>query len=108
MMEKPPPSVSQPGHIVLMTAETPSPPKYVLMPNQPHATTARRIAGMFAPVVPNDARASTGNGTPYFVPGCALRRIGTSTIIVPTPMVSSACHQFMPAAIIPPASVYVG
>ena len=42
------------------------------------------------------------------MPGCAFSRIGTSTITLPSPTVKSACHQFMPAAIKPPASVYVG
>src|ERR1043166_6176622 len=38
------------------------------------------------------ARAETGNGMPYFVPGCELRRIGTSTIVLPSRIVNSACH----------------
>ena len=75
------------------------------MPNHPHATTARSIAGMFAPRVPKLARSSTGNDTPYFVPAWALRHIGISTIVLPSRMVSIACHQVMPASIIPPASV---
>jgi hypothetical protein len=78
------------------------------MPNQPQATTARSIAGTLAPTVPNDERTSTGNGTPYFVPGCALRRIGTSTMTLPRPMVKSACFQLIPSAMRPPASMYVG
>ena len=45
---------------------------------------------------------------PYFVPGCEFARIGTSTIMLPTRMVSSACHQFIPALIRPDASMYVG
>ena len=44
--------------------------------NQPQATMARNIAGMFAPLVPNAARLNTGNETPYFVPACALRIMG--------------------------------
>jgi hypothetical protein len=63
---------------------------------------------MFAPIVPKDARASTGNGMPYFVPGCALSRIGTSTIRLPRPIVSSACQAFIPTAISHPAYMYVG
>ena len=59
---------------------TASPPMNVWMPNHPHATMARSTAGTFAPFVPNDARASTGNGMPYCVPGCALSRIGTGTL----------------------------
>jgi hypothetical protein len=73
------------------------------MPNHPHATMARSTAGMFAPAVPNDARASTGNGMPYSVPACALSRMGTSTIRLPSPIVSRACHQFIPTATSPPA-----
>ena len=75
------------------------------MPNQPHATIARSIAGMFAPLVPNAARLKTGNDTPYFVPACALRIIGMSTIVLPRRIVIIACHQFMPASMKPPASV---
>jgi hypothetical protein len=78
------------------------------MPNHPQATIARISAGKFEPNVPYDARANTGNGMPYFVPGCELSRIGTSTIIFPSRMVINACHQFMPAAIKPDASIYVG
>jgi cytosine/uracil/thiamine/allantoin permease len=36
----------------------------VLIPNQPHATSARNKAGTLAPLVPNDARHNTGNGIP--------------------------------------------
>ncbi len=75
------------------------------MPNQPHATMARSTAATLAPLVPKLARAKTGNGMPYFVPGCALSRMGTSTMMLPRPMVSSACHQFMPTAMRPPASM---
>ena len=42
---------------------------------------------------------------PYFVPGCELSRIGTSTIVLPSTMVRSACHQFIPDAIKPDASM---
>ena len=38
--------------------------------------------GTFAPFTPKLARHSTGNDTPYFVPACALRIIGSSTIDV--------------------------
>jgi len=31
---------------------------------QPQATSARKIAGTFAPRTPNDARTNTGNGMP--------------------------------------------
>ena len=75
------------------------------MPNQPQATIARSIAGTLAPAVPKEARTSTGNGMPYLVPGWALSRIGPSTMTLPSPMVSSACHQLIPSAISPPASM---
>src|SRR5450759_4309390 len=77
------------------------------MPNHPHATTARSRAGTFAPITPNDARQSTGKEIPYFVPACAFRIIGTSTIVFPSNMVTIACHQVIPCVIIPDASVYV-
>ena len=75
------------------------------MPNQPHATSARSIAGTFAPRTPKLARHSTGNDTPYFVPACALRIIGMSTMVLPSRMVSIACHHVMPCCISPDASV---
>src|SRR5207249_11604387 len=68
---------------------------------------ARRIAGTFAPLVPNEARHNTGNDTPYLVPACAFRIMGTSTMVFPSRMVIIACHQFMPASMNPPASVQV-
>ena len=61
--------------------------------------------GMFAPRTPNDARTSTGNGMPYFVPACALSSIGTRTIRFPSRIVPTACHQFIPPAIRPDASM---
>jgi hypothetical protein len=45
---------------------------------------------------------------PYFVPGCELSRIGINTIVLPSRIVNSACHQFMPALINPDDSMYVG
>src|SRR5437867_3335498 len=77
------------------------------MPNQPHATIARRTAGTFAPLVPKEDRQSTGNETPYFVPAWAFSIMGTRTMELPSRIVSMACHQFMPASMNPPASVYV-
>src|SRR5438552_14092005 len=77
------------------------------MPNHPHATNARSIAGKFAPNVPNEARAKTGNGMPYFVPACALRIIGMSTMQLPSAIVPIACHTLMPCEIRLDASVYV-
>ncbi len=85
-----------------------SPPIQVLIPNQPHATSARRTAGTFAPVTPNDARANTGKGIPYFAPACALSSIGTRTSTFPRNTVKMACFQSIPPAIMPLASKYVG
>ena len=45
---------------------------------------------------------------PYFVPGWELSRMGTSTMMLPSRMVKSACHQFMPCVMRPEASMYVG
>jgi hypothetical protein len=78
-----------------------SPPIHAWIPNQPQATRARINAGRFEPIVPYAARAKTGNGMPYFVPGCELRRIGTSTIVLPRATVNSACPQLIPAAMRP-------
>jgi hypothetical protein len=75
------------------------------MPNQPQATSARRIAGTFAPLTPKLARQSTGNDTPYLVPACALRIIGTRTIELPSRIVIIACHHVIPCCIRPEASV---
>ena len=36
--------------------------------------SARRTAGILAPRTPNDARTSTGNGMPYFVPGMRIQQ----------------------------------
>ena len=75
------------------------------MPNQPQATSARISAGRFDPIVPYAARAKTGNGMPYFVPGCELSRIGMRTMVLPSATVKSACAQLMPAAISPADSM---
>ena len=75
------------------------------MPNQPQATMARMIAGRFDPLVPYAARAKTGKGMPYFVPGCEFRSMGMRTIVLPSRIVTSACHQFMPALMRPEASM---
>lgn len=80
-------------------------PSHVWMPNQPHATIARRMAGNCAPRTPNDARTSTGKGMPYLVPACPTSTIGTSTIRLPRNTVSTACHQFIPSLIRPEASM---
>ena len=66
----------QPGKTAAKNVWSASPPIQVWMPNQPHATRARMSAGRFEPAVPYAARANTGKGMPYFVPGCEFRRIG--------------------------------
>ena len=78
------------------------------MPNHPHATMARMIAGRFEPNVPYAARAKTGKGMPYFVPGWELRRIGIRTMVLPRRMVMRACHQFIPDPMSADESMYVG
>ncbi len=103
-----PSSVGQPGMTLVKNVFSASPPIHAWMPNQPHATIARISAGRFDPIVPYAARANTGNGMPYFVPGCEFSRIGMSTMVLPSRTVTSACHQFMPSAISPDASMYVG
>src|SRR5258705_5876075 len=102
-----PRSVGQPGMIVLNIVCNASPPIHAWMPNQPHATSARISAGTFDPSVPYAARAKTGNGIPYFVPGCEFSRIGIRTMVLPRRIVTSACDQLMPDAIRPDASMYV-
>src|ERR1051326_8421548 len=84
------------------------PPIHAWMPNHPQATMARISAGRFEPTVPYEARANTGKGMPYFVPGCEFSRIGMRTMEFPSRMVNSACCQLMPAPIKPDASMYVG
>ena len=81
-----------------------SPPIQVWIPNQPHAITARSRAARLAPRSPKDARANTGNGMPYFVPAWLFSSIGTSTMMLPSAMHSTAWTQFMPSAIRPDAS----
>ena len=93
------------GHAAARSAFNASAPIQVWMPNHPQATSARSIAGMLAPRTPKLARQSTGNETPYFVPACALRIIGTRTMVLPRRIVSMACHQVMPCCMSPEASV---
>jgi hypothetical protein len=42
---------------------------------------------------------------PYLVPACAFNTIGTSTTVLPSRMVSIACHQRIPCCIRPEARV---
>ena len=77
-----------------------APPIHVCMPNHPHATMARSMAGMLAPFVPKLALASTGKGIPYLAPACPFSNMGTNTITLPIKIVRTACHQLMPWFII--------
>jgi hypothetical protein len=75
------------------------------MPYHPHATSARASAGSRAPVVPNEARASTGNGMPYFAPAWPISRIGTSTTRLPSKTIVTACPGDIPSSMKPAASM---
>ena len=85
-----------PGTSVASKVLIASPPIHACIPNHPQATSARKTAATFAPSTPNDARARTGKGTPYFAPGCEFNSIGASTIVFPRKIVATACFQFMP------------
>lgn len=61
------------------------------------STVALIIAGRLAPRSPNEARASTGNGMPYFGPACPVSSIGNSTIRLASAIVKTACFQSMPS-----------
>src|SRR5688572_7699950 len=98
---------AHPAHAAPNSVSSASAPIHVWMPNHPQATMARSSAGTFAPRTPKLARHNTGNDTPYFVPACAFRIMGTSTIVLPRRIVTIACHQFMPCDMSPDASVYV-
>jgi hypothetical protein len=100
-----PSSVDHPGIVLTNRVLSASPPIQAWIPNQPQATSARISAGRFDPIVPYAARAKTGNGIPYFVPGCELRRMGARTMVLPSSTVRSACHQLMPSAMRPEASM---
>ena len=101
----PPATSAQPGHAARKSAFSATPPIQVWIPNQPHATIARSSAGRLAPRTPKLARQSTGNEMPYLVPAWALRTIGTSTMLLPSRMVSIACHQLIPCSMRPEARV---
>jgi hypothetical protein len=100
-----PETSAQPDASAIISVSSASAPIQVWIPNQPQATSARAIAATFAPRIPKLERTSTGNGIPYFVPGCELSRIGISTIRFPSATVSRPCHHVMPAVIRPDASV---
>src|SRR3954463_9180325 len=65
------------------------------------------MAGTFAPFGPQLAHSTTGKLHPSFVPACAFRHIGSSTIVFPSSTVIIACHHVIPASIIAPAIMYV-
>src|ERR1700722_16972822 len=93
------------GQITAIMAAIAWPPNHDWIPNHPQATSARSIAGIFAPSAPKLARTKTGKGIPYLAPACAFSSMGTSTIRFPMRMVNSACFQFMPPAISDDASM---
>src|SRR4029453_12623927 len=96
-----PSSPCQPETKLLKTLFTAPPPIHAGTPTQPHATIARMSALTLEPIVPYAARANTGKGMPYRVPGWEFRRIGIRTIVFPSATVNSACDQLIPAAISP-------
>ena len=100
-----PGSASHAGNAAPRSVFSARPPIQVWIPNQPQATKARSIAGTLAPRTPKLARQSTGNDTPYFVPAWALSIIGSSTMQLPSRIVSIACAHVMPCCISPDASV---
>ena len=58
----------------------------VCAPYQKQATTARTSAGTLAPQMPNEARASTGYGTPVRTPALPTRLIRKKMTSEPMPM----------------------
>ncbi len=100
-----PSSVGQPGITLVKNVCSASPPIHAWMPNHPQATSARINAGTLEPSVPYAARAKTGKGMPYLVPGCEFNRIGTRTMVLPSATVNSAWAQLMPAAMRPAESM---
>src|ERR671919_1412941 len=96
--------LAQPPHAAVTRASRAAPPSQVWIPNQPQATRALAMAAKLAPLTPKEARTKTGNGTPYLVPAWAFKSIGMRTSTLPREMVSRACHQFIPAAMMLEAS----
>ena len=62
----------------------------------PQATRARIMAGRLAPRMPKLARARTGKGIPYLVPGCAFRTRGIKVMTFARTTVRMPCHQDIP------------
>lgn len=80
-----------------------SPPIHDSIPYHPQPTRARSSVGTWAPRIPNDDRARTGKGTPYFVPGWPVRIKGPSRIRLATTTVAIPCHQAIPRSTSDPA-----
>mmetsp|Transcript_8191 Transcript_8191/g.28139 ORF Transcript_8191/g.28139 Transcript_8191/m.28139 type:complete len:349 (-) Transcript_8191:360-1406(-) len=74
------------------------PPTQVWIPNHTQATRPRRTPTTVAPRTPKAALVRTGKGTPYLVPLCAFRIIGTRTIALLTKTVMIPCHQDIPSS----------
>ncbi len=107
--EKPAPrSVGQPGITAARNVWRASPPIHAWMPNQPHATSARMSAGRFEPTVPYAARAKTGKGMPYFVPGMGVEQDRHEDDRVAEEDRDERLLPAHPAAMRPEASMYVG
>ena len=77
------------------------------MPNHPHATRARNTAGTFAPA---RRRRSSENREGNAVLGArvSVQEHRNQHEHVAEKTVNKACFQFMPPAIMPLASMYVG
>ena len=59
-----PPSAAQESETADSSKWIAMPPNSVWIPNQPQATTARMSDGTFEPMMPNEARSTTGHGMP--------------------------------------------
>ena len=105
VMKECPGTLAHPPQAAVISASRARPPIQVCMPNQPQATSALAIAAKLAPLTPKDALTKTGKGMPYLVPAWAFRSMGTRTSRLPSEIVKSACHQFIPAAMSPAARV---
>ena len=88
------------GHTAAISVPSARPPIQVWMPNQPHATSARRIAGRSRRARRTGA-AQHRKRDAVFVPACAFRIIGTSTMRLPSRMVASPATTSCPAASAP-------
>jgi hypothetical protein len=100
-----PAAVGQPGRIVLKKTlqRLAADPGLDAEPSAGHERAHER--GQVRADRPVGGAREHGEGMPYFVPGCELSRIGMSTIVLPSRIVMRACHQFMPVAMRPDASM---